>query len=188
MNKTRSTFVIILLLCTLGGAWLLYPYSFLSVQKMVSFTSDELVVQEYNENLNDFRGIHEENAREDLVNYRTESILQMYNQNWLTNEETVQIHYQDIDTMLNEVKNARSFLLELAFLEGYSQAAKEYLKLNIQQCIAIEEAIIALKNSTFSSKTALNLQLKNLQGAFEITLDTYVSFYQDYLSKDTTII
>ena len=70
MNKRRSVFVIILLICTLGIAWLLYPYSFLSVQKTISFTSDEFVVQAYNEDLNDFRKIHEENAREDLVNER----------------------------------------------------------------------------------------------------------------------
>jgi len=177
-----------MLVFALGIAWLLYPYSFLSVQKAVSFTSDEFVVQAYNEDLNDFRRIHEENNREDFVNYRTEWIIQMYDQGWLTIEEDTKIHYQELDVMLNEVKNARYFMLELAFLEGYSQEAKEYLKLNIQQCIAIEEAIVELKNARFSSRTALNRQFKNLQSAFTITLDIYVSFYKDYLSKDTTII
>lgn len=181
MNKKIVSILSILLCAYLGMAWV-YPYSFFSIQKDVSFHSDEMVVQTYNHELHEFRKIHEGNSRKDLVNERTDYIIQLYEQNWLTSEKNVTIYHYDLDTMLNQVKNTRYWLLELAFVDGYTQEAKEYLKLNIEQCMALEAKIMAMQNATFDSKTELNKQLKNLQNQFKFSLNVYTSFYKEYLA------
>ena len=112
-----------------------------------------MVVQAYNDGLHELRKIHEGNSRKDLVNERTDYIIQLYEQNWLTSEKNVTIYHYDLDTMLNQVESTRYWLLELAFVDGYTQEAKEYLKLNIEQCMDLESKIIALQNAKFDSKT-----------------------------------
>lgn len=105
-----------------------YPYSFFSAQKTISYNSDDTVIQKYLNDLITFGKVNKENAQDDLLKTRTTYVLQMYEQNWLTSEKAIKIHYRDLDTILTEVKNTRYLLLELAFLEGYSQEGKEYLK------------------------------------------------------------
>ncbi|KXH78357.1 hypothetical protein AU377_13265 [Sporosarcina sp. HYO08] len=177
---------VILVICFFTIAWL-YPYSLFSIQKSFTYHPDHIVVQEYTKDLNEFKKIHEESLRDDLVSSRTAGVLTMYEQDWFMSDKKIKIHFQDLDVILTEVRNTRNTLLELALNEGYSQEAKEYLKMNIQQLVAIEERIVGLMNSKHHSRSTLILQFKNLQQAFMESLDIYVSFYKDYLLNSSNI-
>lgn len=175
---------IILLVCFSSITWF-YPYSILSVQKSVSYNPDNIVIQNYITEVKKFRKIYEENNQNDLVNNKTARILQFYEQNWLLREKPIKIHYQDLDLILSETKEVRNILIELTLFEGYSQEAKEYLKLNIQQYLAIEEGLIELKKSKIHSRSTLIRQFKNLNSDIIESLDIYTYFYNDYLSGAT---
>lgn len=87
-KKTLKFYIIIILLMSFSIVAWFYPYSFLSVQKMITYNADNLVIQKYIKELDELREINEKNPWEDLIKNRTTYVLQMYEQNWLTSKKS----------------------------------------------------------------------------------------------------
>lgn len=187
-NVIKKIFILLIIafgLFVIGGTWF-YPYSSFSIKKSISFNADNIVVKDYLKDLNDFKKIYNMNKqnKDDITNDRTQYILQMYEQNWLISKKPVRMEYQDLDTILIEVKETRRNLMDLAFKETYSEFTKSYLKYTIEDCLEIEESIMKLKTSQTHSRKTLNLQYRNLQNDFKSNLDIFVSFYREYQKED----
>lgn len=184
----KKIFILLIIafgLFVMGGTWF-YPYSSISIKKSISFNADNIVVKEYLKDLNEFKKNYNMNRqnKDDITTDRTQYILQMYEQNWLISERPVKMEYQDLDTILIEVKETRRNLMDLAFKENYSEFTKDYLKYTIENCLAIEESIMELKNSQTHSRKTLNIQYRNLQNDFRSNFGIFDTFYREYQKED----
>lgn len=157
-----------------------YPFSILSIKKSITYNPDDIVVEEFLHNLNDFKGDYSREQQGDLTANRTQYILTMYEQKWISSKEPVKINVTDLDSMLLEVKSTRQTLMELAFQENYSTDTRILLKYTIESCLAIEDSILDLKNSQSHSRKTLVLQYQNLHVSFINNFNFFVSFYEEY--------
>ncbi|MFE6169653.1 hypothetical protein ACFVP8_17540 [Viridibacillus arvi] len=181
-KKTRiNVWVCVAILFLISVNWF-YPYSFLSVQKTLSFDADNIVVEAYTEELNDFAKNYEFSPEFNLTTERTQYILQMYEQEWLISKKPVKLKMNDLEAIIMEVKETREILLELAFRETYSHETKDYLKASLKSCLDLEERIQYLQNSQNNSRSTLTRQFRNIQGEFISNFDLYTSFYESYKS------
>ena len=156
-----------------------YPYSFFSFGKVITYNADNSIVQDYNKVLSNLKMHFETNNNKDLN--KTEYILDMFKQKWLVSENEVKIRYHDLDKMLNEVKKSRDILIEYALLGNYSEIEKDFLKKSIEQCFFVEENIYQLKNSKHYTRAAIKRQLHNLHINFANILDSYSTFFYEYV-------
>ncbi|MDQ0159994.1 hypothetical protein J2S77_001981 [Alkalibacillus salilacus] len=166
-----------------------YPYSMLSIHKSYSFTPDSVVVENYAEDLKIFNEAYEEDLEAlesadniDLTVDRTQYLLPMYEQDWLTSDDTVEMDKEKLDKMLFEVKNGREYLLELMVRKDYSEDQKDYLANVISGLLSLEDQLIDLKNGTAESRKTLNSQIRNVQSSFESNFMVFKTFYER--SKD----
>ncbi|WP_397538552.1 hypothetical protein [Rummeliibacillus pycnus] len=178
-NNTLKIWFIAILLALVAENWF-YPYSFLSFNKSVTHDEGNSVVQQYLQDLSDFKSIYIIEPESDITTDRIQYILQMYEQKWLISKKPVNMKFNELDIILIKVRENREILLDLAFRENYSPMAKQYLKESIQFCFELEEKIQELKNSYFNSRITLKRQYRNLHGEFISSFDMFVSFYKAY--------
>ncbi|MFE7151684.1 hypothetical protein, partial [Heyndrickxia sporothermodurans] len=170
-------FIVLFLFCI---NWY-FPYSPFSFSKSVFYNADNIVVKEYKKELNDFKAIYNSEKKNTLTDDRTQYILPMFEQQWLVSGKPVKMKVSDqLHTMLNEVKETKDILIELAFREKYSLETKEYLKIALLTCLSLENEIVELKNSKFHSRSTLNRQIHNLHMSFIRCFDMYATFYKEY--------
>ncbi|QQZ09076.1 hypothetical protein [Heyndrickxia vini] len=170
-------FIVLFLICI---NWY-FPYSPISFTKSISYDADNIVVKAYKKELNDFKNIYNSKKKNTLTDDRTQYVLPMFEQQWLVSGKPVKIKESDqLNTMLNEVKETKDILIELAFREKYSQETKEYLKMALVTCLSLENEIVELKNSKFHSRSTLNRQIRNLHMSFIRSFDMFTTFYKEY--------
>lgn len=162
----------LLLLGLLIITWL-YPYSSISFIKSVSYDADNVIVEEYVEDLNEFK---KTNPNPNFL----ENVLPMYEQDWLITKKPIKIRYNDLDKILLKVEQAKNTLVEFSNQGDYSRYAEDFLKTNIDNCIAIEEEIKSIKESKKHSKKTLRRQFHNLQVSFINNFRiSFLSFYEE---------
>ena len=141
-----------------------------------------MVVKQYQKDLKDFKNSYNKvlnkAPKDNLTIQRTQYIIQMYDQPWLTSTKPIQMKYQELDTILFEVKEARRILTELAIQETYSKDAKGFLKLTLENCSLIEENLEEILDSKSHSRSNLNSQLHILHMSFMSNFDIFKSFYE----------
>src|SRR5690606_26419100 len=176
----KSTFISIgvVLLCILTVIWV-YPHSMFGENKTFAYNADDVIVEEFMEDLHNFKEINNIGSTRDLASHRLQYVLPVYEQEWLTSKDAVKIKASDLEEMLKEVKSARNTMLELAFEENYSKYAKDFLKMNIQSWLTIEDMIVELTSSQHSKKEKEilyhNLHVEFINN-FRISLQ---SFYEE---------
>lgn len=147
--------------------------------KTFAYNADDVIVEEFMEDLHNFKEINNIESTRDLASHRLQYVLPVYEQEWLTSKDAVKIKASDLEEMLKEVKSARNTMLELAFEENYSQYAKDFLKMNIQSWLTIEDMIVELTSSQHSKKEKEilyhNLHVEFINN-FRISLQ---SFYEE---------
>lgn len=181
IKRILLVFICVGVLFLIGVNWF-YPYSFISINKSISYNADTVVVKQYQKDLKDFKNSYNKvlnkAPKDNLTIQRTQFIIQMYDQLWLTSTKPIQMKYQELDTILAEVKEARRILTELAIQESYSKDAKGFLKLTLENCSLIEENLEEIKDSKSHSRSTLNNQLQNLHMRFQSNFGIFKSFYE----------
>ncbi|MFC5591417.1 hypothetical protein ACFPRA_21250 [Sporosarcina soli] len=157
-----------------------FPYAFFSVDKSVTYKPDAIFVEQYQQDLQSFKTNEEIGSTDHLIFNRTAYIMDMFEQDWLLNENGTSMRKADLEEILVQVKNKREHLIELAFHETYSTETKEYLKDTLRHCLALEESIVELKNAKYSSRASLKRRYHNLHMSFVDTFDRYKYFYNEF--------
>lgn len=162
-----------------------YPYSFISVYKSYSFTSDPVVVDEYMMDLNKFKSSYERDLDEqtpgniyDLTIDSTQYLISLFEQDWLVSKKPVKMSIKDLDNILFAVKNARKALLRLIAKENYTQVQRQYLVDSIESLLSLEEEIINIKTGRAESRKTLKIQFSNLHVSFINNFMMYEIFYK----------
>jgi hypothetical protein len=179
MKKITRIILVIAFLLVISVNWF-FPYSFLSLNKSVSYKPDSEVVRDYVKDLNHFKKILKNDKQDNVTSIRSQDILQVYEQKWFMSEKAVKMKYEDIDSILLEIKNVRQILMDLAFKETYSEVTKKYLQATIEQSMLIEENIIELKNSKGYSRSTINRQYYNLHVRHIDNFRMFTSFYEEF--------
>ena len=181
VSRILLVFIYVGVLFLLGLNWF-YHFSFISINKSISYNADNMVVKQYQKDLKDFKNSYNKvlnkAPKDNLTIQRTQYIIQMYDQPWLTSTKPTQMKYQELDTILFEVKEARRILTELAIQETYSKDAKGFLKLTLENCSLIEENLEEILDSKSHSRSNLNSQLHILHMSFMSNFDIFKSFYE----------
>lgn len=162
-----------------------YPYSVFSITKSYSFTPDPVVVEGYEENLNEFKSSFEKDLTEmeaastrDLTIDRTQYVLPLFEQDWLRSKEPVNLSLDDLDYILLEVRGARITLLELSAAEDYTKESRRNLVDSIQSLLWLEEQIEEIKTGKAESRKTLNIQFVNLHMSFLNNFMMFSIFYE----------
>ncbi|MFC5465179.1 hypothetical protein [Lederbergia graminis] len=178
MKKSTLISFGVVVLCLLTVIWL-YPHSMFGENKTFAYNADDVIVEEFMEDLHNFKEINNIGSTRDLASHRLQYVLPVYEQEWLTSKDAVKIKASDLEEMLKEVKSARNTMLELAFEENYSKYAKDFLKMNIKSWLTIEDMIVELTSSQHSKKEKEilyhNLHVEFINN-FRISLQ---SFYEE---------
>ncbi|QDP41606.1 hypothetical protein [Radiobacillus deserti] len=163
---------------------LVYPYSFVSVHKSYTFTPDPVVVEQYVNDLEEFKSSYKKDldeltrpSNDDVTMDRTQFLLPLFAQDWLVSKQPVKMSVDDLETILFEVKNARNSLLELMAKKDYTQEQRQYLVDSIDHLLSLEEEIDRIKNGGFVSRKTLNVQFVNLHGSFLSNFMIFKIFY-----------
>ena len=187
---TKKTKKIILSLTGLAVVFLLfmtwfYPYSVFGISKSYSYTPDTVVVEGYEEDLNAFKSSFEEDLAEmgtadqvDLTTDRTQYVLPLFEQDWLLSKEPVNFGMNDLDTILIEVENARTTLLDLSVSEDYTNEQRLYLVDSIKSLLWLEEEIGEIKTGKAESRKTLDIQFRNLHSSFLNNFMMFRIFYE----------
>ncbi|WP_099159251.1 hypothetical protein [Virgibacillus ndiopensis] len=164
-----------------GVNWL-YPFSVLSINKAYTYDPDNVVVDQYKKNVNNFKEFYNKQSKqpkaENITTDRVRYILEMFEQPWLTAKGPVKITIQDLDKIMFVVKEERKTLFDLAFSEDYGERSKEFLKMTIQICFGIEDAIESIKDPLFNDRKTINIQIRNLYMSFITAFDRFTTFYE----------
>lgn len=160
-----------------------YPYSSLSLHRSISYSPDPYLVEGYTEKMNGLSKKYAEGSGDDLTMDRLQYILQMYDQEWLLSEKAVVMTEEDLENVAFDVKEARNELIDLSFEEPYSADVKKQLRLSIENCLAIEESLEALKDTDFLNRDLLQNQYGNLHGTFDSSLRTMETMYDRYAEE-----
>lgn len=187
---TKKTKKIILSLAGVAVLFLLfmtwfYPYSVFSITKSYSFTPDPVVIDGYEEDLNEFKSSFEEDLAEmeeadpiDLTTERTQYVLPLFEQDWLLSKEPVNFSLDDLDHILLEVRGARITLLELSAAEDYAKESRQNLVDSIQSLLWLEEQIEEIKTGKAQSRKTLDIQFRNLHTSFLNNFMMFSIFYE----------
>ncbi|WP_422122387.1 hypothetical protein DHX103_11310 [Planococcus sp. X10-3] len=174
-----GTAVLFLLLMT----WF-YPYSAFGISKSYSFTPDPVVVDGYEEDLNEFKSSYEKDFAEmeaasavDLTIDRTQYVLPLFEQDWLLSKEPVSWSMDDLDYLILEVRSARTTLLELSAAEDYAKEHRQNLVDSIESLLWLEEQIEEIKTGKAESRKTLNIQFGNLHMSFLNNFMMFNIFY-----------
>ncbi|MFD1037018.1 hypothetical protein ACFQ3N_01065 [Virgibacillus byunsanensis] len=111
-------------------------------------------------------------------------MLDMYEQPWLREKETVTLSYEELDIILFDLKAVRKSLLDLAFEEDYGERAQEFLNITLESILSIEDSIYTIKESDLHSSKALQRQYGNLQGSFIANFMYFDTCYQEYINDE----
>ncbi|MHA6252527.1 hypothetical protein [Oceanobacillus sp. CAU 1775] len=186
-NKTRkysTKLVAFFLFFILVMTWF-YPFSIFSINKSYSFTADPVTVDEYTRELNEFitsfENDLEEAFGEDNINLtldRTRYLASIFEQEWISSKDPIKMDLDMLSNNLDEVKSARNALLELIVREDYNYEQREYLVGSIDSLLSVEEQINKIKMSSFSTRSTLNRQFRNLHVSFISQLTFYEIFYE----------
>lgn len=168
---------IIALVCFIAANWV-FPYSYFSLKKEITYKADSSLVQNYNQDVDNLKENMDSTVNENLTKDNTSYILDMVVQDWLIKNNS-KIAYKDLDSILIEVRKGRVQLIDLAFNKNYSQEAELYLKTSIAQCLALEESLIQLMNSKQLTRAALNRQIHNLHIDFSNFTDNFNLFINE---------
>ncbi len=162
-----------------------YPYSFVSVYKSYAFKPDPIVVDQYVNDLEEFKSSYQEDLDElttesnyDLTIDRTQYLLPLFEQDWLVSKVPVKMSIDDLGEILFEVKNARKILLELIANEDYTQEQRHYLVNSIESLLSLEEEIVDIKTGIAESRKTLRIQFNNLHGSFLGNFMMFEIFYE----------
>lgn len=189
MGRKTKVFSIVIGLAALYllFSWF-YPYSALSLNPFVHFKADPIVAAQYKNDLKEFKGQYEpvlvrsSNLEPEPTVARTQYILQMFDQSWLTDNRSTAITKHTLGNMLLDVKEAREIILLLAFEETYTPNTKIYLKMLLDQTYKLEEEIKDIQLlSNLHSRSTLERQLRNLHVSYISNFQHLTSFYEEYL-------
>lgn len=165
-------------------AWF-YPYSVFSISKSYSYIPDPLVVDGYEEDLNEFKSSFEKDLTEmeatdpiNLTTERTQYVFPLFEQDWLLSKEPVKFSMDDLDNLLFEVENARTTLLELSAIEDYTKEQRRNLVDSIGSLLLLEDEIVEIKTGKAESRKTLNIQFGNLHMSFLNNFMMYNIFYE----------
>ncbi|MFG6114885.1 hypothetical protein ACGTN9_06825 [Halobacillus sp. MO56] len=164
-----------------------YPYSFFSINKSYTHKPDPVIVDQYVEDLNDFKESYELNINKEsatlTANY-TQYILPMFEQDWLIYKDSVNMGKRELDNMLFEVKENKRTLMHLLVEEDYTKDQRRDVASSLENLQFLEELIIDIKTEKTSSRSTLNTQFHNLHVHYISTFRMYVSFYKQYHGLD----
>ena len=162
-----------------------YPYSVFGLTKSYSFTPDPVVVEGYEEDLNEFKSSFEKDLAEmeaadpiNMTTERTQYVLPLFEQDWLLSKEPVNLSLDDLDYILLEVRSARITLLELSAAEDYAKEHRRNLVDSIKSLLWLEEQIEEIKTGNAESRKTLNIQLRNLHTSFLNNFMMFSIFYE----------
>ncbi|GGF14330.1 hypothetical protein GCM10010954_11250 [Halobacillus andaensis] len=165
-----------------------YPYSPISIHPSFTYEPDQVVVKEYAEDVTAFKDKFEEplttSASEDLTAYRMQYVLKMYEQSWLLNTEGRNMTSEELDEILQYVKDARKVIIELAFQEDYSRNDRSNLRVLLEHNLTLEEEIQEIQQSVFHSQQTLDRQMGNLHMSFIQNFNFFTTFYERYINED----
>ncbi|WP_261131720.1 hypothetical protein [Bacillus sp. Marseille-Q3570] len=181
MKKITKDFFIFCIIIIAGITWF-FPFSQLSIYKSFTYNPDPVVVEQYKDDLNRFKSKYNKNSRNqnDLTNERIQYIIEMYEEDSFLSDERSKITKHRLDSLLFEIVETRELLIELAFKESYERNADDFLRLLLEDTLALEEQIQNLIYSNSNSRFTLERQYSNLYMGFNRNLDLLASFYDDY--------
>lgn len=168
--------VCLIVIATLIVTWV-YPFSLFSVHKSYTYIPDSSIVDSHVKSLNDFKKLYSK-SNEDVTTKSTPAILQIYEQEWLVNKESVTMNEDKFDSILFKVKSARATLLRLTVQEKYTIEQRSYLLDCIKNMLSLEETILMIKNDKWEPRSTEQRRFHNLQSSFDSSFTLFVSFYE----------
>ncbi|WP_170158581.1 hypothetical protein [Aquisalibacillus elongatus] len=161
-----------------------YPFSTFSLYKSYTFNPDKVVVDQYVNDLEKFKSSFEndyDSLSLDIDNSltidRTNYILQMFDQDWLTNSDSVKVDRNFLSEQLFLVQNTRDYIIELLVREDYTEDQKQYLSISLESMLFLEERIIDLQNDKTHSRKDLRILMGNLYVGFSGNFMMFETFY-----------
>lgn len=177
LGKKRTLGLIVIISLVLMT--LIFPYSFFSVYKPISFKADTIFLKDYRNELNEFRNVNEQNESSGRVEYYTDFILNTYEMDLMT-ADRVNVSKRDLNEMLDSIRSLRNLLLIMVFKEELSAESKKYLDQSLRWCLLIEENIVRIKSFPYYTRFQLITLFKNLQNDVQMSFDMYTHFYEEY--------
>lgn len=175
MSK-RVRIGLIVVLCLVAIKWI-FPFSFLSVYKSVTFKQDLVYIKNYQNELQEFKKDHEQIEVWDRIRAHTEYVLDFYEMDLMAAEK-VKITKRDLNEMLDQVKNIRNTLIHISFSEELSEESRMYLEQSIYECFFIEDSIREMLKPNMYTWFQVKTLIGNLQGRLGMGLDIYSHFYR----------
>ncbi|MEH7351361.1 hypothetical protein [Gottfriedia acidiceleris] len=175
MKKTLKIILFVglgILMFFLGVTWL-YPYSFFSINKTVTFEPYLNGVKHYRKDIQVIKNTYQSNDQ-------IQPIFAMYEQKWLIREKKTQLKYDDIDMILKKVKLGRESLTQLD-LESIQPNEKEDKDILIRECLTFEKDIKEIKNSRNYSRMKIIKQYSDLNAGFDTSIKVFGDFYKNYV-------
>ncbi|GGC79369.1 hypothetical protein GCM10007216_07320 [Thalassobacillus devorans] len=187
MVKNKAVVTLITVVCVLGAVSWLYPYSPVSAKKTITYQPDEVVVEQYENDLSAFKdryqrvseGEEEYSRTTDQVQY----LLQMFEQRWLVSKEPTKVTKGKLDKIHFEVKQAREVLIGLVFEEEYTDNASSFLRLLLERTLHLEEQVNELKHASDHSRATLDREFRNLHTSFINNFGMLDTFFDRYLNE-----
>lgn len=162
-----------------------YPFSSFSLYKSYTYKPDPIMVQGYVRELNDFKSSYEKDyenmSTETPMNYtvnQTQTILHLFEQDWIVSGKPVNFTKTDLDNILNQVIHVRHSLFNLIERENYTYEQRQYLVGSIESLLHLEDSIRKIQIGNLESRKTIQTQFHNLHGSFMASFMMFESFYE----------
>lgn len=163
------------------GLWVTtyaFPLSSFSMNKSYTFKADE----GYTDNFNDYRDLLLEsvnNSKEDATKLRTNNIIDMYNQDWLTGKESsISVTKGQLENWSLTLENVHSQLVSLTYDVAYSNEEINHLQNVIDSIVTLHNKVQDIESKEFISRGELADKLASLQAQYTHSIKDYSTFYK----------
>lgn len=192
-NKRRNWliggFFAFIVICMSMMTWF-YPFSPFSFYKNYTYKPTAVLYNHhtYAEMMQAFKKSYDEKLNQELekdVNekngtiIRMESIFQVFEQDWLVNDDSVKMNKVILDEMLFSVEQWKFTLLSLLGQEDYTKEERISLVDAVNNMMILEDNIGDLKDEKYFSRKELNILFGNLRHQFHMDFEIFVTTFYD---------
>lgn len=174
MNK-RVRIGLIAVFCLAAVTWL-FPFSFFSVYKSVTFKSDPIFIEDYQNEIEQFKKVHDREDRNKIKAHTNYLLDELYSSD-LAIAKNVKVNRKNLDDALTTVRNMQTTLIRFSFDEELSEESREYLELSIYDSLHLQDDIRKIKGPNFYTRFELDKLIGNLQDRLKMSFDMYTHFY-----------
>ncbi|MGP4071025.1 hypothetical protein ACTWQB_00550 [Piscibacillus sp. B03] len=157
----------------------LYPQSFLSVSDY-KFEPDTGEVAGLQEDLENLKTLIESDTTEDAAVMRAETVVDLFNMEWLHDSVEMDDAYLDQIGLL--LSSAREDVMTLMVRENYNETTKEWLALTSYNLINAEIKLARLSESNWASRRELDHEFRRMHQDLANSIDHFNTFFERRVS------